>query len=249
MPKGKKKKGQFHSWIIVDDTIAIKKIDKSIFEYNDTGIPEGTKWFWGADDLGQNEKLVIELVFRGTKYQSYMQLDKRNSAKLNWFADLGKELKIICNYSKSLQINNSLAFIKVEEDVYTLKVLDGDVVEASTKKLSSMEKKLEGRRVLISSVRVERSDENRRACIEYHGSVCTVCGFNFEEVYGELGRGFIEVHHIVPLSKTLEECPVDPVNDLTPLCSNCHRMIHRHKEHVLMISELKEILAFARSIV
>ena len=50
---------------------------------------------------------------------------------------------------------------------------------------------------------------------------------SFEEVYGEVGRGFIEVHHIVPISERGGDYIVDPIRDLIPLCSNCHAMIHR----------------------
>jgi 5-methylcytosine-specific restriction protein A len=61
------------------------------------------------------------------------------------------------------------------------------------------------------------------------GSRCQACGFDFQEFYGEVGAGFIEAHHLRPLS-TLEEnvsVAVDPATDFAVLCSNCHRMIHR----------------------
>ena len=48
---------------------------------------------------------------------------------------------------------------------------------------------------------------------------------NFEQVYGELGKDYIEVHHLHPVSQG--ERQVNPIEDLIPLCSNCHSMIHR----------------------
>lgn len=76
---------------------------------------------------------------------------------------------------------------------------------------------------------------------EKHGYKCAICGFDFEKMYGALGKDYIEVHHIVPLSKIRREYIIDPEKDLIPLCSNCHSMIHRGKEP-MDISELKKIV-------
>ena len=76
--------------------------------------------------------------------------------------------------------------------------------------------------------------------MKYYGCKCSVCGFDFEKEYGELGRGFIEVHHIVPLSTIRDEYVVDPIRDLRPLCSNCHSMVHR-REPVVSVEDLKNM--------
>jgi 5-methylcytosine-specific restriction enzyme A len=76
---------------------------------------------------------------------------------------------------------------------------------------------------------IERNYRLAEAAKAILGSQCRVCGFSFEAVYGELGAGFIEAHHLRPIS-TLEEnvaIPIDPGADFAVLCSNCHRMIHR----------------------
>ena len=54
-----------------------------------------------------------------------------------------------------------------------------------------------------------------------------VCEFNFEAFYGERGKGFIHVHHLSSLAEIGQEYEVDPVNDLRPVCPNCHAMLHR----------------------
>ena len=73
----------------------------------------------------------------------------------------------------------------------------------------------------------ERDKNLRAAAVEHHGVTCKVCGFNFEEAYGEHGKDYIEVHHLIPVSSLGKETKVDPESDMTVLCSNCHRMIHR----------------------
>lgn len=76
-----------------------------------------------------------------------------------------------------------------------------------------------------------------------YGTTCTCCGFDFEKVYGEHGRGFIHVHHIKPLHTIGENYVVDPVTDMLPLCPNCHAMVHRGSK-VLLVEELKKKMRF-----
>ena len=87
----------------------------------------------------------------------------------------------------------------------------------------------------------ERNPKARQICLEHYGYRCSVCGFDFEETYGELGKSFIEVHHVVPISSIGETYVVDPIRDLRPVCSNCHSMLHRHKP-VLGVDELKKLI-------
>lgn len=84
----------------------------------------------------------------------------------------------------------------------------------------------------------ERNPKARAACIAHYGCVCQVCKFDFAKRYGEIGRGFIHVHHLVEMSSIGEEYIVDPVLHLRPLCPNCHAMIHRTKP-AMSIDELK----------
>lgn len=100
---------------------------------------------------------------------------------------------------------------------------------------------LEGlaRTVLVNAY--ERSASARNACIDHHRPVCRVCRLNFEEKYGEIGRGYIHVHHIVPIATIGRQYQVDPINDLVPVCPNCHAMLHR-RNPPLSIEELREML-------
>lgn len=86
--------------------------------------------------------------------------------------------------------------------------------------------------------RYERNLEARRACIDHHGYKCDVCQLILEDVYGEIGKGFIQVHHIIPLSRIQHEYQIDPITDLRPVCPNCHAMLHRGTP-TMSIEELK----------
>ncbi len=56
---------------------------------------------------------------------------------------------------------------------------------------------------------------------------CEVCNFDFFATYGELGEGYIECHHNKPLS-TYDIRQKTTLDDLSLVCSNCHKMIHRN---------------------
>lgn len=100
----------------------------------------------------------------------------------------------------------------------------------------------EGKRKDIHASRYERNPMNRSICLYAKGYKCAVCGFDFEETYGEIGKDFIEVHHIKPVSSMGENYVVDPINDLVPVCSNCHSMLHR-RNPPYSVKELKDMMA------
>jgi predicted HNH restriction endonuclease len=90
----------------------------------------------------------------------------------------------------------------------------------------------------------ERNRQLRNQCINLYGTDCVVCAFNFVNTYGIRGDGFIEVHHIVPLSEIRQTYTATP-SDLRPVCSNCHSMIHRFKPF-LTIGEITDLVAINR---
>ena len=100
------------------------------------------------------------------------------------------------------------------------------VVDESNSDVSN-QKVAEGRKYEISANRYERSPINRTLCIAEYGYVCQVCGFDFEKTYGSIGKRYIHVHHIIPVSQMGPGYMVDPVKDLIPVCPNCHAMLHR----------------------
>ena len=87
----------------------------------------------------------------------------------------------------------------------------------------------------------ERNPINRQLCLAVNGYVCKICGFDFEKKYGDIGKGFIHVHHIEMVSSFGGEYYLDPKKDLIPVCPNCHAMLHR-KNPPLEPAELRQII-------
>jgi hypothetical protein len=96
----------------------------------------------------------------------------------------------------------------------------------------------EGHAIKVRTERIERNQVARKECIRAHGTTCSVCGMSFEAEYGEIGMGYIEVHHLNPLRASVGERMIDPVADLCPVCPNCHAMLHRN-DPPFTIDELK----------
>jgi len=101
---------------------------------------------------------------------------------------------------------------------------------------------IEGRTVLRIHLAKER-DRNlvklaKAIALSTRGELrCEVCKLSFQERYGDIGRDFIEAHHLLPVSQLKTSTRVR-IEDIALLCSNCHRMIHRGNP-VFSIEELR----------
>jgi len=84
---------------------------------------------------------------------------------------------------------------------------------------------IENRRVVVSHLQRERSRmlaTERKIRDRY---TCQVCAMTFEDRYGEIGKGFAEAHHCVPLARLRANIKTR-IEDLITVCANCHRMLH-----------------------
>lgn len=94
----------------------------------------------------------------------------------------------------------------------------------------------------------ERNPQIKRKAIEVfkrknNDIFCEICRFSFEEKYGTLGKDFIEVHHLKPISK-YKDNEETTIENLKLVCSNCHRMIHRG-EPFSMFYDLKSMFSLS----
>ncbi|WGD34703.1 HNH endonuclease [Olleya sp. YS] len=97
---------------------------------------------------------------------------------------------------------------------------------------------LEGFKREIKTENSYRSQKLVKLAKEKYGTECIVCGFSFEHKYGQHGKDFIEIHHLLPIENGIRKSTIE---DVAPVCSNCHRMLHKGKI-MLSIEYLKEII-------
>nr|WP_207736366.1 HNH endonuclease [Clostridium tyrobutyricum] len=119
------------------------------------------------------------------------------------------------------------------------------IPEEITEKQSQKLKEGAKYRIIINAY--ERNPKAKKECIEYYKKlnngrvICQICGFDFESFYGKEVEGRINVHHLKPLHEIGEEYEIDAINDLIPVCPNCHLVIHS-RESAYTPNEVKRMI-------
>lgn len=100
----------------------------------------------------------------------------------------------------------------------------------------------EGSKKEIFTTRYERNSKLRKDTLEQKGAECKCCGFSFEKIYGELGKNYIHIHHTKPLYLCEGKKITVSVDDMEPVCPNCHAMIHKNKKMTYTIEEIRNLI-------
>ena len=123
-------------------------------------------------------------------------------------------------------------------------------ISATKKKIETFDENIivqEGLKKVTETEAYNRSSTLRNYAIRYYTKDndihCHCCNFSFKEFYGKkLGEGYIEIHHAKPIFKyedeDIEKTLEKAVSNLIPICSNCHRIIHRNWKKPLEIQTL-----------
>lgn len=204
---------------------------------------------------GKYGVIYVPRVFRNLfpKYKVSFALETDIGDIYPWITGWTKKTPEGCNIigggllkwfrSQTLSSDDNLVIEIIKPNKkYKLSVLRGEFEQPETESLDLITMTEGGERIVIS-IQAERNIKLREEAIKFHGTACKVCGFDFENRYGNWGKGYIEVHHLLPLgqSKKIKRA-VNPKKDLTVVCSNCHKMIHRQKNMTLTLLELKNRL-------
>ena len=190
----------------------------------------------GYSEGYQNIQLIEQENYELKTYSMILEEvvnEEWTKAKIKEFIPKLQDRKLIKSGNSWYAVDNEASpSLFPEEDISGLtKGNDSDYIEGSIKTRT------------VNAY--ERSPEARKACIEHYGCCCSVCGLNFSHLYGEIGEGFIHVHHIEPIHEKKEEYEVHPTKDLIPVCPNCHAMIHQTKP-IKTIEEMKRIVEIGK---
>lgn len=243
------------SWTILTPNVFIKSMDRSSFLHHGTAIPRNVRQFFNIDEIVQGQRIDVALVFMDIKYEAYFSMDIQDipRTRLFWKSDFSSLIherlpEWYDHFSKDKSAISQAPEMRFHKRDDIPDVLFVDFIYPSEIALDldhdvegDSNHNIEGSYKYFYSKKYERNPENRRKAVEIHGTVCAICGFDFEKHYGIRGRGFIEIHHTTPLHSLEEEIYVNPATDLIPVCSNCHRMIHRRRNHILSIDEMINI--------
>lgn len=171
--------------------------------------------------------------YKGGPRSGYLEITKEGKIHLNENQDILKYLLINdFNYN---DLTENLRKIELNKNKKKIQIFDENIlIQEGTKRLTE---------VAI----YERSSTLRNFAIQFYTKneriSCNCCNFNFSDFYGkEIGDGFIEIHHTKPIYKyedeDLERTLKEAINNLIPVCSNCHRMIHRNWKKTIEIQVL-----------
>ncbi len=243
-----------YSWYIASCNIFIKETDKSVFFHNGTGIPANIREFFDISNIKSGDKINVQLYYKNVLYDAHLEADFQPvpRTRLMWSSKFSMLLRnelpgwyeYFSKTDKSILYAPKIRFEKIEDKIqsYNVEFIDINEIKLDLEiDIDDYQPYAEGSVKMYYHKKYERNLTNRNKAIEYHGLQCIVCGFDFEKHYGIRGKGFIEIHHSRPLSTLENETIIDPKTDLVPVCSNCHKMIHRRKDNILSIDELKKI--------
>ncbi len=174
-----------------------------------------------------NNFKAIDPNYEGKGMDRYSRLDKEVFFEFqDNISGLNKLAERIKSAISDEELSNKLYSIGEEEDDESHEVREGKVIY-----------KLHKLRERDSKINKKKKEVYLR---KYGKLDCEVCGFDFYEIYGKIGKGFIEAHHRIPLSD-LDGESTTKLNDLALVCSNCHRMLHREIDS-LSITELSKLV-------
>ena len=182
----------------------------------------------------------------------------RNTRKINWINSFPKnkidDAEIISEFGKKKTIipvtkkffEDKILPLYPRELLFNLFEIDNennlhDFFNIEEDEQCISDESFEEKKVLRHHKFVERNSKLAKRTKEIHGYTCVACGFNFRKKYGEIGMNYIEAHHLIPFADLNENSKVSPKNDMTVLCANCHRMIHR-LQNISNIDEFKKTI-------
>ncbi|WP_394970874.1 HNH endonuclease [uncultured Croceitalea sp.] len=172
-----------------------------------------------------NNFKAIDPEYDGKGMNRYSKLDREVFFE---FKDNIDKLKRIAEQIRKTVFDLELTrnLYRIEDDDEQLKVKEGKVIYKLHKHRERNPK---------------LNRKKKESYLKKHGKLdCEICGFDFYEIYGNLGKGFMECHHKIPLSE-IEGKSLITTNDLALVCANCHRMLHRELSSI-DINQLKRII-------
>lgn len=231
--------------------------EKRIFTFTDNGVKNSNNYFYltgnldffpqdshgGSNQMFAGNELIFHIVGREEPIYSDIDSTKPFIRKRHWLRDFihrhnlsgGDDIVIERVSDREYLIYPSAISFNALQDIFGSLIYETEIGPEKDIRIYK-----EGVRRLVEIYRYERDSQARNACIDYYQCKCFICEFDFQEEFGEIGKDYIHVHHEIPISERGEEYEIDPINDLKPVCPNCHAMLHR-KKPPYTVDQLKRI--------
>lgn len=229
---------------------AIYKMAKAIYNKEER-LVDGKEKLFKSYGINKNSFADFYRAFQkmldGELHKRGISTDLRDYYLSQIYNDYGTEklrtaLKAYIDFIEYYEKSHNNTVRRIERKIYLKHYKKLNIHIPNIEVFKDFDEYWEGDTSEVFITKHERNIEARNRCIKSKGCKCFVCGFDFEKVYGDLGKGFIHIHHINPISTKDRLYVINVENDLVPVCPNCHAMLHRRKDRLLSIEELKQII-------
>jgi len=191
-------------------------------------VGRGDKILKRAKLLGNAKSIIPVFIKRSSNNWEYIGLYRctafsQEPRDINAYADRRKDAIGVLYFEESN--------VSTEEPVADTELLEFRAREGKAKL------KLHFRRERSRDLIIAKRNEVRA---EHGCLVCEACGVTEKSLPKSIGEACFEVHHKTPLSQLTSETHTR-LADVSLICANCHKMIHR-SEPMLTVQSLREKL-------
>ena len=219
--------------LIIKGYLSSQKSPVNVFGVSTGGFyryEKNSKWWW------YKRKTKVTSLNIKVKPSVFVKAFNKNALLQTLHGPF--KLEYFNKFCRAVGIEYRFCENKINITKYPLKKYEINLVNTTKKIILE-----EGSPVKITSKAYERNLKARLECIDHYGTKCRICGFSFEDRYGAIGHNIIQVHHKIPLSKIGKKHNVCPIEDLIPVCANCHMIIHKNKRPV-SIEKMKKLSGY-----
>lgn len=218
-------KNENTSWEIVNSKVAVKSVDLSALKYNEIRITNEVKDFFFLIDMERHERREISLHYKGIQYPCAIYLDsyEKGRGKLRWgrqfksvFSDLVAGYFYDGDYTSNYPL---LRFVKRDDMNYEISLIFIREIIENTIEIDE--------NLLAPREHYRAIEENfmwRIETMKHHGTYCSLCGFDYLAVFGDAGKGRMQIH--LKNDEIDDGLQPSAADDLRPVCANCHDILH-----------------------
>ncbi len=247
-------RGDYYSWTIISDTIAIKHMDKSCFDHHGSGIPQEIVSFFVPESDVDKKRFGINLKSDNITYDAHIKKDELSRYQIHWQSDFVESIHSRFEYHHGLDIHEypHMRFRKIDLHSYEItftgeliftdpvlpeekRVIDADLLNKLLNRKTEAEIEVIVEEMFIDDMmpvmkkayvanKLSRNREVSEYVKKRAGYRCELCGL--EGFMQANGKQYAEAHHLFELAKMKDESRFEHPDYMICLCPRCHRIVH-----------------------
>ena len=185
------------------------------------------------EKLSEEEKNLLISTYLDDKQKIITSKDQTTSIENNYDKIIKSKCENLLSKippelqnRKSVSIKNYIKRSILEDEEILKKIYTDEVnIDEVLDNISVKEEKRIANHISYEG-RLNYSD--KRKLKKVLGDTCCACGIKMSDIYGDIGNGYIELHHKIPYSEMVEnDTRILTQSDFCVLCPNCHKMVHK----------------------